>query len=683
MLSSLRIAPRLAIAIVLPVVLLVWLAAYDVAGKWSTRSQMAALGHMANAVKTISGLIHELQRERGTSATYIASKGEQMRSELPAQRTATDRERAKMVAVWADLRTAAVSGEFGRAITSAEAALAEIDTKRSQIDRQALAGPDSFAHYTTTIGALLTISGEIVSLGRRAEVTAAIMAYLNLMHGKELAGQERATGAAGLAAGKFDVPGYRRVVGLAAAQDAFFTASHAAATPQQRTFFRQTLSGKAVEDVLRMRDLVASGGLSGDLSSLGAKTWFDATTVRIDLMRTVEDRMAADLTTLAADVHAEATRELATLAGIGILGPVLGLFLVVLMARSMTRPLANLAGLMKELAGGNLEVAVQGCDRGDEIGEMARAVEVFKAYGLQKNHLEDEQKEREARASAQRKADMRQLADSFEAEVSAIVTTVSSSAGDLESAASTLSRAAENMQHLSAKVAGASEDASGNVHSVALAADELSASVAEIDRQVQESSSIAEQAVQQAQHTDARIAELSKAASRIGDVVKLITAIAEQTNLLALNATIEAARAGEAGRGFAVVAQEVKALAAQTAKATGDIGAQITDMQTATGESVAAIKEIGGTINRISEIAATIATAVDEQRTATQAIARNVQQAAQGASQVTATIGDLSNGAQATGSASSQVLSSAQALSMQGNRLRLQVEKFLTTVRAA
>jgi methyl-accepting chemotaxis protein len=211
----------------------------------------------------------------------------------------------------------------------------------------------------------------------------------------------------------------------------------------------------------------------------------------------------------------------------------------------------------------------------------------------------------------------------------------------------------------------------------------MAASVAEIARQVHESSQIANEAVHQAEKTDARINELSQAAGRIGDVVQLITDIAAQTNLLALNATIEAARAGEAGRGFAVVASEVKALAAQTAKATEEIGTQIASMQAATQDSVTAIKDISGTINRISEIASTIAAAVEEQGAATQEISRNVQQAAAGTTEVASNITDVNQGAAETGSASTQVLSSAQSLSNESNHLKLEVEKFLITVRAA
>jgi methyl-accepting chemotaxis protein len=211
----------------------------------------------------------------------------------------------------------------------------------------------------------------------------------------------------------------------------------------------------------------------------------------------------------------------------------------------------------------------------------------------------------------------------------------------------------------------------------------MTGSVGEISRQVMESSKIASAAVRQAERTDARIGDLSQTAGRIGDVVKLITAIAEQTNLLALNATIEAARAGDPGRRFAVVASEVKALAAQTAKATEEIGAQIAAMQTATEESVTAIKEIGATITRISGISTGIAVAVEEQGAATQAITRNARQAAEGTHHVASNIVDVNRGAGDTGTASTQVLASAQALSGESGRLKSEVERFLETVRAA
>jgi len=232
-------------------------------------------------------------------------------------------------------------------------------------------------------------------------------------------------------------------------------------------------------------------------------------------------------------------------------------------------------------------------------------------------------------------------------------------------------------------MSSASGEASANVHSVAAASEQLASSVDEISRQVGASARIAGEAVEQAKKTDARISQLSQAAARIGDVVDLIQTIAGQTNLLALNATIEAARAGAAGKGFAVVASEVKTLAEQTAKATGEISQQIADIQSATEDSVTAIKEIGATIGRISEISSAIASAVEEQGAATQEISRNVQRAAEGTSRVADNISAVQRGAYEAGDASSQVHSAAQSLSNESNRLKREVAKFVTSVRAA
>jgi methyl-accepting chemotaxis protein len=386
-----------------------------------------------------------------------------------------------------------------------------------------------------------------------------------------------------------------------------------------------------------------------------------------------------------AEAESNAVDHRANLIGISVGGMVVLLLIASAMfgALSIARPIRRIGEVLLELAGGNKNVEVPYADRGDEVGDNARAAKTFKEQLIRIEAMEAEQKAGEQRTVAQRKAEMIKLADQFQGAVGGIVETVSTAATELEAAAGTLTNTAEVTQELSGAVASASEEASSNVQTVASAAEEMTSSVSEISRQVQESARIASEAVAQARKTDTRINELSKAAARIGDVVKLITAIAEQTNLLALNATIEAARAGEAGRGFAVVASEVKALASQTARATEEIGTQIGAMQTATGESVTAIKEIGGTIGRISEIASTIAAAVEEQGAATAEIARNVGLAAQGTTEVATKITDVNRGAVETGSASSQVLASAQSLSRDSNQLKIEVDQFLAAVRAA
>jgi PAS domain S-box-containing protein len=364
---------------------------------------------------------------------------------------------------------------------------------------------------------------------------------------------------------------------------------------------------------------------------------------------------------------------------VALLGALVGGLIGARTVRVMGAPLRCLNGEMVNITQGKLDNRII-VERDDEIGEALRNLQTLQTMA---RFDQEELKTTERRSAAQRKADMIRLADGFEGAVGEIVETVSSAATELEASAATLTSTAVRANELSTMVAAASEEASTNVQSVASATEEMSSSVNEISRQVQESARMASEAVDQARTTNDRVGELSKAAARIGDVVELINTIAGQTNLLALNATIEAARAGDAGRGFAVVASEVKALAEQTAKATGEIGQQISGIQSATQEAVNAIREISGTIERLSEISSTIAAAVEEQGAATQEISRNVQQAALGTQQVSSNIADVQHGAGETGSASSQVLSAAQSLAGDSNRLKLEVGKFLNSVRAA
>jgi methyl-accepting chemotaxis protein len=395
----------------------------------------------------------------------------------------------------------------------------------------------------------------------------------------------------------------------------------------------------------------------------------------IDLNNVGAEKATAD----AADSYSSALVMLAVILGAAVIA---GIGVSFYLVRDISQGIASIVEPMQALGRGDLAAHVPHQGEKTEIGAMADTLQVFKQALIAKKAA-DEAAAQDAEAKIERGRRVDNITREFESMIGEIVNTVSSASSQLEASAGTLSTTAARSQQLATTVSAASEEATANVQSVASSTEEMASSITEISRRVQESARMANEAVGQARSTTDRVSELSKAATRIGDVVELINTIAGQTNLLALNATIEAARAGEAGRGFAVVASEVKALAEQTAKATGEIGQQITGIQAATHESVNAIKEISGTIERLSEISSTIASAVEEQGAATQEISRNVQQAAQGTQQVSSNITDVQRGATETGSASSQVLSAAKSLSGDSGRLRAEVSKFLTSVRAA
>jgi methyl-accepting chemotaxis protein len=393
----------------------------------------------------------------------------------------------------------------------------------------------------------------------------------------------------------------------------------------------------------------------------------------------LNDNGAAKASADAADVYASSLMILAVILGVALIaGTAVSFFLV----RDVSNGIASIVKPMQALGEGDLAAEVPNHGMKTEMGAMANALQIFKQALIDKKAA-DEAAARDAEEKIERGRRVDGITRQFEAMIGQIVETVSQASSQLEASAGSLTATADRSQQLATTVAAASEEATTNVQSVASATEEMASSINEISRQVQDSARIAGEAVGQARSTTERVSELSKAATRIGDVVELINTIAGQTNLLALNATIEAARAGEAGRGFAVVASEVKALAEQTAKATGEIGQQISGIQAATQDSVNAIKTISGTIERLSEISSAIAAAVEEQGAATQEISRNVQQAAHGTQQVSANITDVQRGATETGSASSQVLSAAQTLSGDSNRLKQEVGKFLSSVRAA
>ncbi|HLN25712.1 MAG TPA: nitrate- and nitrite sensing domain-containing protein [Patescibacteria group bacterium] len=665
-----------------PMLGLLGLSIDKVAQKRHVMDDMTRFEEIAQFATEVSSLVHELQKERGTTGVFVGSKGQTFGAEMQTQRNVADAPYARLREHIGALDAGHLGTPFAERVSAARAAIDRLAATRSAIDALTLAPNEATGYYTKTITSLLDIIPTLADLTQDVRLSTNIQAYVTYLQAKERAGQERAAGAAGFAAGHLDLEQFRRFQSVGAEQATYLRVFSTLATDDQRAFADHTVSGPVIDEVQQLRQIAIDSFTSGSAQDVPAARWFKASTERIDLFHKVEEKLGEDLRQAAQKTKADASAAfygMLTLL-VGVMAAALGVCFV--LVHGFTSALGRLAGTMQRLALGELDTMVGDTERRNEIGGMARAVLVFKEQGLRGVQLTREQEESKAQAAVEQRRILHQLADSFETSVKDVVGTVSSASSEMQATAAAMSATAQQTERQAADVDQAAQDASGNVQTVAAAAEELTASIDEIARQVAESSDISQDAVTEAARTDKMVLGLADAVGKIGDVVKLINDIASQTNLLALNATIEAARAGEAGKGFAVVAGEVKNLANQTGRATDEIGSQIAAVQAATSDAVAAIRGIGTTIGRINEIATAIACSVEQQGAATLEIARNVQQASQGTRHVSDTIGDVTQAAADTGVAATQLLGAADDLSRQSKHLRDEVDNFILRVRA-
>jgi methyl-accepting chemotaxis protein len=680
-LENQRISRRIALALVFPIVGMLLFSAMELIDKRIVVNGMDRLQKLADLAPSISAVVHELQKERGTSAVFIGSKGAKFATELPQQWNDTSVSLGNLDKALDSFPVGDYGAEFAKSVKTARDALGGLGATRDGVKALTIPVPKMAGYYTPTIAKLLKIIEEMALLSPDAKATREITAFTVFLQGKERAGLERAMGGAGFGAGKFSPAIYRKFVELVAMQDVFFDVFKTYATQADRDMFNATLVGADVDDVERMRKIVIESPFTNDLQGITGPYWFATITKKIDLMKKVEDTVAKDLSEITHEIGSAAHLTFTILAIVVVVLLGITAILVTVIVRGITGPLADITNVMNVLSGGDKTVAIAGTDRLDEIGAMARAVEVFKENMIKADRLAAEQAE-EDRKKEQRRIAMEKLAAAFEKEVGSVLSAVEAAANTLKATADGMAATAEETTRQSTAVAAAAEEASVNVQTVASATEELSSSISEISRQVQQSTDVSGKAVEDSSRADQMVQGLADAAARIGEVVNLITDIAEQTNLLALNATIEAARAGEAGKGFAVVASEVKNLANQTAKATEEIGSQIGGIQDATVKSVDAIKGITRTIDEINGIAGAIAAAVEEQSSATQEIARNVEQASAGTAEVTVNIASVNTAANETGESATEVQTAAEDLSSQSKNLSRIVSAFLTDMKA-
>ena len=681
--SQAKIATRLALAIALPILAVLLMGGLVISQQLQTVRQANQLQALSHFSSRISDLVHELQKERGMSALFIGSRGQQMGTELQAQRRDTDGQIAIVQDTLKALSLSDYSAGIRQSVENGLSGLAELAAKRADVSGLRIVGPDSFRFYTSLITNLLAVPQESVKVSDSPAVTANLLAYFNFLAAKERAGQERATGSAGFASGQFAPAQYRTLLTILAEQAAFLSSFQSYATEAQRNAAQQTLTGPIITEAERLRRIAVETGSEKPLGGVAARDWFKATTDRIDLMKTVEDVLQRDLATLNQANAAQAWKILTYGSSFALIMLMAALIVGFVLARGITRPITGMTEAMRALSRGDLSIAIPGRDKRDEIGTMAEALEVFRNGMMEAEELRKAQETQKQQAAEERRIAMNDLADKFEQSIGEVVGNVTQASSRLQGTAEEMARTAEETSGQSTAVAAASEQVTANVQTVASATEELSASIREIAQQVAEASRMTNEAVGQARSSTQEVQGLTDAAQRIGDVVRIINDIAGQTNLLALNATIEAARAGEAGKGFAVVASEVKALASQTTKATDEIASQIKAMQEATVRSAQVITHIAETIDQLSQSSTAIASAVEEQGAATQEIARNVQQAAVGTTEVAGNITQVSQAANVTGSAATSLLSAAGTLSKDGAALKKQVDGFLREIRAA
>jgi hemerythrin-like metal-binding protein len=677
-----RIGTRIAIALILPLLGLALFAATLVIERGETAGEMTRMRALTALAPALGDLVHALQRERGMSVGFVNSKGAQFADPLAAQRPATDAARSALEAALAGFHDAQDDAELAKRIAAAKDALGKLGETRSAVTGLAMPAMDVATYYTGTIAQLIGILERMPRLTSNADLLNRISALVALMQVKDTVGIERAIGSGGFAAGKFEPAAYQRLLRSIAMQDAYLHTYFTHAVAADRALLQQTLDADELKPVETMRRVAIDSPTSGSLGGITAPQWFDAVTLKIDQLRKVEAALVQELDGAADGLQTEANRTFYTLLAATLAILAVTVLFVGYVVRGITRPIQAMTGVMGALSRGDLAVEIAGAHRGDEIGEMAQSVAVFRDHMATAERLAAEQKAAQA-AKEHSQSEINASIKDFEVAVMSILAGLAHAESVMSRASTAVDSGARETKEQSVSVATAAEESTANIASVASATEELAASIQEITRQVAHAAAIAGQAARMTADSEGKINALSTTVGQIGAVVSLIKDIAEQTNLLALNATIEAARAGDAGRGFAVVASEVKSLATQTAKATEDIARQIGEVQASTGDTVTAIREISGVIRQVNEVSASISAAVEEQGAATQEIARNVEQASHGSAMVTENIHKVQHAAENSASLAGEIGTASGGLSRQTEVLRGNVGAFLERVRRA
>lgn len=630
----------------------------------------------------ITKLIHELQKERDIATGYISSTGDQFAEEMIVSRRSTDEAYKKLLSILGQFEAQIGVEEFSKSFKIVKAELKKLKGNRKKIDYFSFRIDQILTYYSSLINHMLNLIESPTQFANDGIIIRRLRAFTAFQRGIEYAGLERAYGTTGFGFGRFIRNIHRNFIQLGAQQEVFFKNTRRYSSPENAKALKKLLTSKLEEEVVRYRDKAESSPFGYVITDVSAEKWFAKSSERINKLAELEDAFQKDVLDTANAIKSSAYTKFFNL-GLGLTGLLIFMaYLSLKIAGSITGPIKRLTNVMGKLADGHNEVEILEHNRTDEIGRMAKAVVIFKENAIERLRLEAVQnKEREARTERQKCVE--ELITEFREQSRRSLSSVASLADQLRGSANVLDTTAQSTLDRSTTVKSASELASANVEAVACATEQMSASIREIATQIHNANELIETAAGEAQETNKMITSLSGATEKIGDVIKLIQDIAEQTNLLALNATIEAARAGESGKGFAVVAAEVKELASQTAKATEEISAHITGIQEETNGTVEVIDATAKKMLEVNQYTSAIATAVEEQGSATDDIANNILNAAGETREVQDNVSEVHNAANDTSRSASDVLQASEKVEGEAYELREIVDRFLEKVAAA